>query len=339
MLWVPDEPCTEKLFELVEDPTVHEGMPYDLLNKCVVEHGVRPGFLCLDADRPIFKVTILRCNMDSFVLTMSLSHAIADGDTFYQIYRMLDTSQPIEVLQPTRVQAFTAMAREKVGPAIQDWKVSKRTSFSYALKHYYAGYGYSRKFAALYTVDPDWLVNEKQLQRAACEAREFLSSNDILTTEIFKLCDVDFGSMMVNLRNRLEGISSDLAGNYCDSLGFFREDLCKGPVAIRRALNGAEPRDFQPSLLQTVGMRFGTVTSWASFHRDLELDGCQVGEHFPVFDPMGVPRNTATIYSPRKGCLGVMIVAGRKTHEAFKHHVGFQEHMLSKVLETQALPK
>jgi len=130
--------------------------------------------------------------------------------------------------------------------------------------------------------------------------------------------------MMVNFRNRLLDLDHDLAGNYCESFGFFKEDLTKGAVAIRQALEGSKPSTRPPTLLQTLGMRFGTVTSWVSFHFDVELDGCQMREHFPVFDPMGVPKNTAVIYSPQKGSLAVMVVAGEKTHKAFKHHAGFQ---------------
>merc|ERR1712096_362000 len=70
-------------------------------------------------------------------------------------------------------------------------------------------------------------------------------------------------------------------------------------------------------------MRFGTVTSWVAFHLDVQLDGCQTGEHFPVFDPMGVPKNTVVIYSPKKGSLAAMVVAGEKTHQAFRSHCGF----------------
>jgi hypothetical protein len=231
------------------------------------------------------------------------------------------------------------MAREKMGGVMQDWQNSKRIACSYLRQHYLSGCG--NKLALLYTVEPDWLTQEKQQQLAAvaCEQQQeqpvkFLSSNDVLTAEIFKLCDVDFGSMMVNLRSRLQGISSDLVGNYCEPLGFFREDISKGPVAIRKALEGAKPKDLQPSPLQSLGMRFGTITSWVPFHHDLELEGCQLCEHFPVFDPMGVPKNTAVIYSPRKGCLALMLVAGLKTHEAFKHHAGFQEQLPSQVLET-----
>jgi len=156
VLWVPDVPCAEQSFNLVEDATVHEGMPYDELSKRVAEHGVWPGFLCLDADRPLFKVTIIRCSPERFVLTMSLSHAIADGDTFYQIYRMMDKSQPINLLQPARVQSFAGQAREAVGAHTHDWLSSKRTTCSYFRQHY--SFADKNKSPAIYRVNADWLA-------------------------------------------------------------------------------------------------------------------------------------------------------------------------------------
>lgn len=330
VLWVPDKPCSAQCFKIVEVPTVYEGMPYRRLNKLVVKHGVKPGFFSVDADCPIFRVTILRSSPECFVLTMSLSHAIADGDTFYQIYRMLDKSQPIKELQASRVQSYTAQAREFIGSTVLDWQVSKRTTMSYLWQHFCCKHGF-KKIASVYEIDADWLAQEKKECAAENSFVPFVSSNDVITSEIFKLCDIDFGMMALNMRTRLQGINPHLAGNYVEPLGFFKEDIAKGPVAIRQALAvgskalASQTLTSQPSILQTLGMRFGTVSNWASFHVDVELDGCEVGEHYAVFDEMGVPKNTAVIFSPQKGSLAIMVIAGRKTQQEFKQHPGLRE--------------
>jgi hypothetical protein len=256
---------------------------------------------------------------------MSLSHVIADGDTFYQIYRMLDKSQPIKELQASRVQSYTAQARELIGSTLLDWQMSKRTTMSYLWQNIIPPH------ASVYEIDADWLAQKKKESVAENSVVPFVSSNDVITSEIFKLCDVDLGAMALNMRWRLQGITPGLAGNYVEGLGFFKEEIAKGPVAIRQALAvgskalASQTLASQPSILQTLGMRFGCVSNWSSFHVDVELDGCEMGEHFAVFDEKGVPDNTAVIYSPRKGSLAILVIAGRKTHQAFKQHQGLRE--------------
>jgi len=137
--------------------------------------------------------------------------------------------------------------------------------------------------------------------------------------------------MVVNYRNRLQGVSADLVGNYWETLGFPKDVITQGAAAIRQALEDSKQPCRRPSILQTLGMRFGLVTSWASFHYDVKLDGCEIGEHFPVFDLMGVPKNTVVIYRPKTGSLAAMVIAGEKAHEAFRKHKGFQESRLGLV--------
>merc|ERR1712054_595865 len=77
--------------------------------------------------------------------------------------------------------------------------------------------------------------------------------------------------------------------------------------------------------METLGMRFGVVSNWGTFHYDVNLDGCQVGEHVPIVDSMALPKNSILLYRPRSGALAAMVVAGEKTHQAFRRHDGFRE--------------
>ena len=43
----------------------------------------------IDKDEPQFAVVIGALNTDQFFLFMSISHILADGHTFYQVYRMI----------------------------------------------------------------------------------------------------------------------------------------------------------------------------------------------------------------------------------------------------------
>jgi hypothetical protein len=164
VLWVPEEPCLAQNFQLVEDSALHEDIPYEELNKRVLEHSVRPSFLLLDADRPLFRVTILRGSTDCFFLTMSLTHAIADANSFYQIFRMLDTSQPISGIEPTRVQAFTDQPREAVGSTLY-YSIDSRRIMLPGLRQDL----FRRKksiSAALYHVKADFLAASWAIQQA-----------------------------------------------------------------------------------------------------------------------------------------------------------------------------
>lgn len=47
------------------------------------------GYNCVNKDVSLFKVTILE-NKDLIGMVFSMSHVLADGYTFYKIYKMLD---------------------------------------------------------------------------------------------------------------------------------------------------------------------------------------------------------------------------------------------------------
>jgi len=63
----------------------------------------------------------------------------------------------------------------------------------------------------------------------------FISSNDILTTAIFKALNAEFGLMPVNYRNRVEGLTSDHCGNYEAVVGFCKADF-QQPEDIRASI-------------------------------------------------------------------------------------------------------
>ena len=47
-------------------------------------------------DVPSFKVTVFMKDLDDVMIYVSLSHVIADGYTYYKIFKMLDSYELIE---------------------------------------------------------------------------------------------------------------------------------------------------------------------------------------------------------------------------------------------------
>ena len=77
----------------------------------------------------------------------------------------------------------------------------------------------------------------------------FVSTNDILTSHIFKYNDkADNVQMAVDMRNRLNILNENLAGNYMYSLYMRKKDL-KSPLSVRKCLESRLRVQSAPPLL------------------------------------------------------------------------------------------
>lgn len=64
----------------------------------------------------------------------------------------------------------------------------------------------------------DWI--EEQKKQNISEDTAFVSSNDIITSWMFKLVKPTVGSMVFNFRNRIKSITENFAGNYVTHVTF-----------------------------------------------------------------------------------------------------------------------
>lgn len=246
-------------------------------------------------DAQLFQVVAINLADGCKALLISMNHTLGDGHTYYSIYKMFDPSCPIVALNPERVfKNLKQKFQEVLGPS------RCQKSPCYTLRYVY-NYIFTRPDGyQMFKVSKPSIEKAKESlsQRESCEIvgsetikifQPYISTNDILTSCIFKATNVDIGLMAVNFRERIKDVTSFHAGNYLNLIGHTRQDF-RTPGCIRGTLtnmNGKFERSTRypfPSIWKSFGnsCRTGNVTNWASFYHCLVIEGNPPIGHYPI---------------------------------------------------------
>ncbi|KAI8910215.1 hypothetical protein EDD86DRAFT_246607 [Gorgonomyces haynaldii] len=117
---------------------------------------------------------------------------------------------------------------------------------------------------AAFDLDPKKIDQKKKDTRHA-----FLSTNDIITSWVFRYSECEYGMMAMNLRNRLKSITDTHAGNYSYTLLYSNE---YDPDTIRSGMNNLK----SPAILSFWTVIAGNqcvISNWTAFHHELVLPG------------------------------------------------------------------
>ena len=83
---------------------------------------VGSGFATKGKDKPLAILTLLHSTDSStFALVFSISHVIADGRTYYDIFNMLSPGTSVRELNPARVMTFSETMRDACGRKELAW--------------------------------------------------------------------------------------------------------------------------------------------------------------------------------------------------------------------------
>ena len=104
----------------------------------------------------------------------------------------------------------------------------------------------------------------------------FVSTNDIIVTELFSLAKCDVGMMFVNFRNRIQDITENLSGNY-DACIFYQKTEYEKSEYIRLSLGSEFNKGLFkrvnssqfPGIIDSLSSKICLLTSWATFYYDL----------------------------------------------------------------------
>jgi len=237
-----------------------------------------------------------------FALLASMSHICGDGHTFYRIYNMILGAEPISALIPQREQQFERKAMELMGrqeanyishitsdPA---WPKFFRREDSFANDD-----GGSKLQGRVFVVNRHWVGNLKAsrlmsgnwtdvctstLRSPMSDAFLFemesaqnpiQSTNDIIVSWFWNVIGPDVGMMAVNLRERVDLVTKDHAGNYANPIPYTTDDY-RSPELIRASLKlcrRAGAIDGNMTLLPKAhpGVTFSVITNWSSFRPSL----------------------------------------------------------------------
>ena len=147
---------------------------------------------------------------------------------------------------------------------------------------------------------------------------DYVTTNDILTSTFSQSVGADILLMAINLRDRVENVSSNDAGNYSLVVVHDSQSSVR-PSDIRASLNSGPPfkrkgNSSLPGFSKTVKAQCSLITNWAfpTFNADIELPTSSEGAvspielHLPVYDPRSIAFPISIIFKPKAGRLGMI---------------------------------
>jgi hypothetical protein len=198
-----------------------------------------------------------------FALLVSINHTLADGATFYNIYRMLSQDATVASLnrkgmgkaafrdamdvtlgsQERRLPSRASIACNMIGAVISDlWRGQKREALlcevdpAYLERCKREHREHSKNNTDTHINTHDTHINTSDTSDTHRDDADvpFVSSNDILTSLVMgQVLNSDLGVFVVNLRGRVQNVGHDLAGNYGVLVPMARVDLAE-PSLVRR---------------------------------------------------------------------------------------------------------
>ena len=254
------------------------------------------------------------------VMIFSLSHAVADGGTYYMLVNMLMDGATPQPLAVDRVDAFS----EQVYPAIGEDK--KKWMESTGVMANIVGTIVFKKAptVVVFPVDNDRVATIKQAAVAAKRV-VYVSTNDIVTSAFCRATDADWCMMAINMRRRLPCLpDANVAGNYEYVLHYTRSDFAS-PSLIRASLtpvNGVyrgagEPQEKLPGCWGAMRLRPCMITNWATDAADvMMISGTEDVLHVPVVSTTMTGMNFGIIFRAHRGQTALMMFGWKATLDA-----------------------
>lgn len=252
-------------------------------------------------NEPLFRLAVVPADPGHFALVVSMHHAIGDGHTFYKIYGMLG-GNPVCALKSERLPNISAATCQLVGSANTKWLRSPGLVFGGILHILFrrAGKGPIVKY-----VSDDWISTEKGKNDPRKSGVQYVTTNDLLTSWMFKVCDMQACFAAVNMRNRtpLVDAGDQHAGNYEFSMVLLPGDAATPAVLRQRMSHPGDytcGRDAPPAgCCGTMRMKAAILTNWATFWTAFSLPDCEEELHLPVVDTHGPAYGYAIIFRPQ----------------------------------------
>lgn len=294
-----------------------QGVPYAAILKVLKGSAleVKGGTKAVNKDAVQMNVTVIP-DGDQWALTLSISHTIADGFTYYQIYNMLSSSAEVKPLSPVRKESFS----EGLAGSFGKTESMLYYSISFLLNALTTMAFGGKVKTRCRVVDPAKVEAAKAAAKDDGDSA-FVSTNDLLTASWAKLTRAQLLEMPINLRNRMDGIGDADAGNY-EWVVLYQEEDCLRPGQIRKSLStpgkyvrcGRDPPRPLRSGVSLMRARYSVITNWATFASDLELPGCEQRLHMPCMDLSMAACELAIVFRATRTETGVLMLA-RKVRE------------------------
>ena len=313
-------------------------MGYEEMSKLLMPLICKIGNNALNSDEQVFNVVVVEIEKSTaqedgrYALVMSLCHVMGDGHTFYQLYSMLNDDNDQQFcgkqnlpscysLSVKRDEQFSKDVRRVQGDGLHDWALSLYFLIGMLL----VAFQQPAQMSA-YMLNNCWVEQQKKKVQENIEnstlppSISFVSTNDLVTAWVSKLCRSEYLLMAINFRNKLEGYTDIMAGNY-ESLLLYNKPYAWDAYRIREPISNKSYRcknERIPAVLETLKGHGIIVSNWASFYKEIILPNSKQIAHMPLlpttrFDLLF--HDAAFIYRPSKESLAVLFA----TRSVSKH--------------------
>lgn len=270
----------------------------------------------VDKDMAFAKLSVVKLQAEGeCAILFSISHAVADGHTYYKLLDMLGVKGEVYALNPERKHEEQTKVKDIAGQKEHAYQISGSFMAAF-IPLMLCG---KRPSVHAFYVDKEKLKIAKD--KAVADGAKFVSTNDCITSGFFVASKATLLGMAVNGRNRVEGLKDDDAGNYETGL-LFGKGECEEPRQIRDAISGPMPFSRSGPLPSCCAgfcgkMRYSMVSDWASLHSDdFDFENVEIIMHLPVCDPNEAPIDLCVPFKPKPGQVAVLFFAKNATSES-----------------------
>ena len=269
---------------------------------------VGPGYKLIGKDCCVAKFTLTQVDNGEVALIVSMTHAVADGHTYYKIMSMLSELGDAQELSVTRKHEFVLEGKQAIGLK----EANFLSSFPFALCCIKSMLTSSKAKLDAYYID------EENVKEWKAEAKHgYISTNDILTSTFANATNSDILLMAINLRGRVKEAHEDDAGNY-SLVVLHDKESAHHPTGVRQILHDGPPftrkNDKLPGFFKTVTSKVSMITNWAFpfFNADLVLPSTSGSNislelHLPIMNPKEIAFPMSIIFKPcHVGKLGMI---------------------------------
>ena len=270
---------------------------------------VASGNALLGKAKPVSRLTVAAAGEGAFSVVFSMSHAVGDGRTYYEVLKMLQPGAEVRTLKTERKQSFSEDMRDVCGRKELEWADTCGTTCLYTCGMMFAP-GKPKCFA--FELDEEKLAGAKSAGKAGGRVAH-VSTNDIITSGFFTACKARIGMMGMDCRGRMEGIENDMAGNYVTALTM-DESTFGSPAAVREMLSSKPYKTTTMPLPSCFGWMcgndsasFAMATNWSSFAGDIiQLEGCELQIYLPLKNPAYCVFDLLVPFAARPGKVGLL---------------------------------
>jgi hypothetical protein len=276
-----------------------------------------------------FKVTVIPMNTDRFALIVSVNHTLADGHTYYQIFKMFNPDTEVKSLNYIRHLKFNDYIKDYMDKDIHASSYGMGVLFNYLARLIQKMW---RKVTVLtYKLDKNKIQAikddfQKNNNLNSDNKNNFISTNDILSSLFCNQCvnpktgNLGISSMAINARNKDRekdfSANDNDAGNYEFMISYLKPNECNIPHLIRKSIldnngNHISKRcgDSKVKDVNFFTTRWHVVTNWSSFFNPINYTDCELIKHVPVmptdlYVPMG---EGAVIFNLNNNDIGIQV--------------------------------